>query len=128
MARMATTAPNRLTSIYEVRYFDGDVPNEEQGDLTRHQDVSIQHHYSTTQVDHFTHSSMMPTPSTSELFPTTLSMLNIEEAQTSQACQDVHNQYVTYQHRSESIQFTDEGQPSSIRGHGDRGHYVTRQG
>ncbi|CAK9309010.1 unnamed protein product [Citrullus colocynthis] len=99
MARMVTTALNKLTSIYKVRYFDGDVPNEEQGDPARHQDVSIQpdvqNEYPTTPIDHFTYSSMMPTSSTFKLFPTTLSMLNIEEAQTSQARQDIHNQYVT---------------------------------
>ncbi|CAK9315382.1 unnamed protein product [Citrullus colocynthis] len=97
IVRMATMTLNRLTSIYRVRYFDGDVLDKEQGDLARHKDVPIE-------------------PDVQNEYPTT------------PARQNVHNQYLTYRHHSDGIQFTDEGQPSSIRGCGDRGHYVTKQG
>lgn len=84
VARMIKIALCNLTSIYRVRYFEGDVPNEEQGDLARHTDVPFQpdvQNHATSQTDHFTKTPMMPT-STFDFFSTNLSMLNMVEGQT----------------------------------------------
>lgn len=53
-------------------------------------------------------------------------MVNMEEGQTSHARQDVHDQYVTYQHCCDDIQNMNEGHSSNVRDRGDCGHYMTQ--
>ena len=47
-----------LTSIYKVSYFEGDVLDEKQGDLAKHEHVpfqpNFQNQYATSSTDHFT--------------------------------------------------------------------------
>lgn len=104
---MATITLSNLISIYKVRYFEGNVLNEEKGDSCQHQDVPIQpdvqNHYATSPSDHFTKTSMMSTLSIFDFFLTIPNMLQMEEDQTLQVR-------------------TNEGQSSNVRGRGDLGH------
>lgn len=85
MARTTKLALLNLISIYIVRYFEGNVPYKEQGDLARHEDVpfqpDFQNQYATSQADHFTNTPIMPTQ-TFDLFSTNHDTLNMEESQT----------------------------------------------
>ena len=78
VARTAKITLHNLTSIYIIRYFEGDP--------AIHEDVpfqlDVQNQYATSLVDHFTNTLMMST-STFDFFSTNLRMLNIEEGQTS---------------------------------------------